>query len=137
MFGRRADWDSWVDDLTIIFWSALVMSLIAFVYLALTARYQFSPSWKDAAMIVMFASVPIAVGGFSNWRKFAFWIALLISSVLHLFLVHAWIINLGPLTAGRRGTGSLAWVLGFALFFVVLAAGWMVKKRLGQVKDTG
>jgi hypothetical protein len=130
IFGSRADQDSWGDTLTIVFWSVLVMSLIGFAYLALPVRYQFTPDWKEAAMSVMFVSVPIAVGGFSYWRNVGFWVSLSFSSILHLCLVHAWIIRMGALTSGRGGTERGALAVGFVLFFVVLGCGWILQRTV-------
>ncbi|HUS18606.1 MAG TPA: hypothetical protein VMZ25_03065 [Terriglobales bacterium] len=137
IFGRRVTNDSWVDDLTFIYWSALAMTLIAFAYLALPARYQFVPDWRDAATNMMFVSVPIAVGGFSYWRKLSFWIVLLVSSTLHLLLVHAWIIKVGAFTVGRGGSERWAWFLGVVLFFLVLGISGMFRQRPGNVNDEG
>jgi hypothetical protein len=130
IFGSREDLDSWVNTFIIIFWSALALSLIGFAYRSLPVRYQLAPDWKEAAISVMFVSVPIAVGGFSFWRSISFWTTLFISSILHLLLVRAWIIRMGALTSGRGGTEGWAWVVGFLLFFVVLGFGLILKRNI-------
>jgi len=92
------------------------MALISFTYVALPSRYHLKPDWQEAAVDVMFASVFIAVAS-SVWRrKIGFWMSLVISSAIHLVVVHAWIQRVGNLS---RGQGKLAVLLGFVLFFAV------------------
>jgi hypothetical protein len=72
------------------------------------------PDWQEAAVLVMFASVLIAVVGRSWWRQIAFWMSLALSSAIHTFAVHAW-----TQRAGNPRSGQLDCLLGFALFLGV------------------
>jgi hypothetical protein len=112
IFGTRSGRSKWVD----VFWTSLAIALISFTYLALPSRYHMRPDWQEAAVHVMFASVFIAVVGSSWSRKIGFWMSLLLSTAVHMFVVHAWIQRIGHLS---RGQGKLAILLGLALFFVV------------------
>jgi hypothetical protein len=80
------------------------------------SRYHIKPDWQEAAVHVMFASVFIAVVSRSWWRKIGFWMSLLLSSAIPIFIVHAWIQRVGNRS---RGQGKLAIWLGFVLFFAV------------------
>jgi len=112
ILGTRGDPRFWVD----LFWGLLAIALILFTYLALPSRYHFKPDWQEPAVDVMFASVFIAVSSSSLWRKVAFWLSLVSSSAIHLFVVHAWIQRVGNFS---RWQGRLAVLLGFVLFFAV------------------
>ena len=112
LFGTRSDRDKWVD----VFWILLAIALISFTYLALPSRYHVRPDWQEAAVYVMFASVSIAVIGRSWWRKIGFWMSLLLSSAIHLFVVHASTQRVRNLS---RGQEKLVILLGFVLFFAV------------------
>jgi len=122
IFGSRSDRSKWVD----LFWTLLAIALISFTYLALPSRYRMRPDWQEAAVHVMFASVFIAVGGSSWWRKIGFWMSLLLSSAIHIFVVHAWIQRVGNLS---RGQGQLAILLGFVLFFAVYGFVWLLRRN--------
>ena len=102
------------------------MALISFTYLALPSRYHMKPDWQEAAVHVMFASVFIAVVGRSWWRKIGFGMSLILSSAIHLFVVHAWILWVGNLS---RGQGKLAVLLGFVLFFAVYGFVWLLRRN--------
>jgi hypothetical protein len=103
------------------------MSLIALAYLALPNRYHFRPDWEEAAVNVLIASVIIAAASTHWWRKITFWLSLLISSTIHLLIVHAWINRVSTLMGrGYRADGKLAVLLGLVLFFVVYGCGWLV-----------
>jgi hypothetical protein len=105
---------SWRD----ILWAFAMIALISFTYLALPSRYHFiMPGWRDAAFIAMMTSVIIAIACKSVfWRNFVFWVSLLISSAIHLVVVHALTQPVGNLS---RGAGKGAAVLGFLLFLAV------------------
>jgi hypothetical protein len=122
IFGTRSDRGTWVD----LFWTLLAIALISFTYLALPSRYQMRPDWQKAAVHVMFASVFIAVVGSSWWRKIGFWMSLLLSSAIHIFVVHAWIQRVGHLS---RGQGKLAILLGLVLFFAVYGFVWLLRRN--------
>ena len=122
ILGTRRDRRSWVD----VFWALIAMALISFPYLALPSRYHMKPDWQEAAVDVMFASVFIAVTS-SVWRrKIGFWMSLLISSAIHLVVVHAWMQRVGNFS---RGQGKLAILLGFVLFFAVYGIVWMLRRN--------
>jgi hypothetical protein len=122
IFGTRSDRSKWVD----VFWTLLAIALISFTYLALPSRYHMRPDWQEAAVHVMFASVFIVVVGSSWWRKIGFWMSLLLSSAIHIFVVHAWIQRVGNLT---RGQGKLAILLGFVLFLAVYGFVWLLRRN--------
>lgn len=112
VFGTRRDPVAWLD----LLWAVLTMALISYIYLALPSRYHMKPDWQEAAVHMMFASVFIAVVGRPWWRKIGFWMSLILSSAIQLFVVHAWIHRVGNLSRWR---GKLAILLGFVLFLAV------------------
>jgi hypothetical protein len=122
IFGTRKDLATWVD----LFFALVAIALISFTYLALPSRYYMKPLWQEAAVDVLFASVFIAVASRVLWRKIAFWMSLVISSVIHLFVVHAWIQRAGNLSRGR---GKVAVLLGFVLFIAVYAFVWKLRRE--------
>lgn len=104
---------SWHD----IVWAFAAVALISFSYLALPSRYHMKSDWQDAAFIVMMTSVLIAIASRSVfWRNFAFWMSLIMSSAIHLVLVHSWTRRLGDLS---RNQGRGAALLGFVLFLAI------------------
>jgi hypothetical protein len=122
IFGTPSDPSKWVD----VFWTLLAIALISFTYLALPSRYHMRPDWQEAAVHVMFASVFIAVVGSSWWRKIGFWMSLVVSSAVHMFVVHAWIQRVGNLSSGQ---GQIAILLGFVLFFAVYGFVWLLRRN--------
>lgn len=131
ILGNRRDRAHWVDNFVVLFWSVVVMALIALAYQALPNRYYFAPDWQEASVDVMFATVFIAVGSNFWWRKMWFWLSLLISSTVQLLLVHAWIRQNGTLIGpGRHGYGKAAVFLGIVLFFVVFGGGYLLRKTI-------
>ena len=136
IFGRRRDRDTAVDAAVALFWSMLIIGLIWFAYVALPTRYHFPPDWEEAAQYVMIGSVGIAVLC-GNWRrKIAFWIALLISSIAHGFILHAWIVRAGTIDQSRIYR-DLALLLGPALFVAVCACGFLLRRTLyGERADS-
>ena len=122
IFGTRRDRGAWLD----LLWAILAMALISYTYLALPSRYHMKPDWQEAAVHMMFASVFIAVVGRSWWRKIGFWMSLILSSSIHLFVVNAWIQRVGNLS---RGPGKLAILLGFVLFFAVYGFVWLLRRN--------
>ena len=112
---------SWVDGVVTSFWAAFGFALIWIAYLAVPSRYHFSSYWQEAAGYAIFASAFIVAASFGlRLGKVTFWISLLISSVAHACIVHAWIVRTGSLDGyGRRGEGKLAILLGPVLFVVV------------------
>ena len=104
---------SWRD----ILWAFAAIALVSFSYLALPSRYHMKSDWQDAAFIVMMTSVLIAIASRSVfWRNFAFWMSLVMSSDIHLVLVHSWTRRLGDLS---RSQGRGAALLGFVLFLAI------------------
>lgn len=123
IFGRRSDRSKWVD----LLWTLLAIALISSAYVALPNRYHMKPDWQEAAVHVMFASVFITVVGRSWWRKIGFWMSLVLSSAIHMLVVHAWIQRVGSLS---RGQGKLAILLGCVLFFVIYGFVWLLRRNL-------
>lgn len=104
---------SWRD----ILWAFAAIALISFSYLALPSRYHMKSDWQDATFIVMMTSVLIAIASRSVfWRNIAFWMSLVMSSAIHLVLVHSWSRRLGDLS---RSQGRGAALLGFVLFLAI------------------
>jgi hypothetical protein len=130
IFGSRRDRGAWLD----LFWAILGMALISFTYLALPSRYHMKPDWQEAAVHVMFASVFIAVVGRSWWRQIGFWMSLILSSAIHLFVVHAWIQRVGNLS---RVQGKLAILLGFVLFFAVYGFVFLLRRNFYGSEASG
>ena len=132
IFGTRRDQGAWLD----LLWAILAMALISYTYLALPSRYHMRPDWQEAAMYVMFASISVAVVGRSWWRKIGFRMSLILSSAIHLFVVHAWIQRVRNLS---RGSGKLAILLGFVLFFVVCGFVWLLRRNFygTEARDHG
>jgi len=129
MLGARRDVSTWVD----VFWTLLAIALISSAYVALPNRYHMKPDWQEAALHVMFVSVFIAVIGRSLWRKLAFWMSLILSSAIHMVVVHAWIQRVGDLS---RGQGKLAILLGLVLFFVIYGFIWLLRRNFyGDAPD--
>lgn len=123
IFGRRSDRSKWID----VFWTVLAIALISFAYIALPNRYHMKPDWQEAGFHVMFASVFIAVVGRSWWRKTGFWMSLVLSFVIHMLIVHAWILRVGHFSSGQ---GNLAILLGWVLFFAVYGVVWRLRRVL-------
>lgn len=122
--GTLKDQFAWLD----LLWALAAIALISFTYLALPSRYRMKSDWQEAAFHVMFASVFIVVASRSFfWRKSAFWLSLVISSVIHLVVVHAWTQRVPNLS---RGQGKLAILLGFVLFFAVYGLVRLLQRNL-------
>ena len=122
ILGTGRDLRSWVD----VLWALIAVALISFTYLVLPSRYHMKPDWQDAAFHVMFASVFIAVSSKVWRRRIGFWMSLVISSAIHLVIVHAWMQRVGNF---GRGQGKLAILLGFVLFFGVYGIVWMLRRN--------
>jgi len=83
------------------------------------------PDWQEAAVHAMFASVFIAVVGSSWWRKIGFWMSLVVSFAVHMFVVYAWIQRVGNLSSGQ---GKIATLLGLVLVFAVYRFVWLCQQ---------
>jgi len=125
IFGTRSDRSRWIDRWVDMFWTLLAIALFSATYVALPNRYHVKPDWQEAAVPVMFASVFIAVVGRSWWRKMGFWMSLILSSAIHMFVVHAWIQRVGNFSSGQ---GKLAILLGCVLFFAVYGFVWRLRR---------
>jgi hypothetical protein len=130
ILGTWGDRSSWVD----LFWAMVAIALISFTYLALPNRYHMKPDWQEAAVDVMFASVFIVVSIRSWWRQIVFWTSLLISSTIHLVIVHVWIQRVGNLS---RNQGKLAILFGVGLFFAVYGLAWVLRRNFygGEARE--
>jgi hypothetical protein len=104
------------------------VALISFTYLALPRSDRVGPGWQDAAVIVMLTSVGVAIASRRLlWRKFTFWISLLISSAIHLVIVHAFTQRLG-FRDHSLGRGAI--FLGFLLFLAVYGSVGLLRRML-------
>ena len=130
LFGTRRTRRDWVETAVAFFWMLVVMALISAEYLALPSRYRFSNNWQEAALYVMFSSVFLAVISAELRPKVRFWIALLISSTIHLFLVHAWIVRIGSIDwRSHWFDRRLAILFGPVLFLIVYGCGFQLRKK--------
>ncbi len=132
LFGTRIHQKSGVETLVAFFWIAVAISLILLGYFALPARYRLPADWQEAAGYAIFSSVCLAVWFFSYWgRRLDFWASLLISTIAHLLIVHAWILHIGTDMLWRhRGDGKGAVFLGFILFFVLCGGGRFLHRKI-------
>lgn len=121
-FGSRRDRSAWFD----VLWAILAMALISFIYFSLPRRFHMKPDWQEAAANVMFASVFVAVVSRSWWRKIGFWMSLILSSTIHLFVVHAWLQRVGSVS---REQGKLAILVGLVLFFAIYGFVWLLRRN--------
>jgi len=120
---------SWRD----ILWAFAAIALVSFSYLALPSHYHMKSDWQDAAFIVMMTSVLIAIASRSVfWRNFAFWMSLVMSSAIHLVLVHSWTRRLGDLS---RSQGRGAALLGFVLFLAIYGFVRLVQRMFHSEGD--
>jgi NADH:ubiquinone oxidoreductase subunit 2 (subunit N) len=100
------------------------MAVILVAYFALRSRYHLNPDWQEAALIVMLTSVGLAFM-VRSWRNIAFWTSLVVSSAIHLIVVHAWTQQSPDL---GRAKAKIAVFLGFALFLVVYGAVRLLRR---------
>jgi len=122
--GYLRDRLTWVD----LLWVLAAVALISLIYLALPRRDRMGPDWQDAAVIVMLTSVGVAIASRRLlWRKFTFWISLLISSAIHLVVVHAFTQRLG-FRDHSLGRGAI--FLGFLLFLAVYGSVELLRQLL-------
>lgn len=126
---------SWRD----ILWAFATIAVITFSYLALPSRYRMKSDWQDAAFIVMMTSILIAIASRSVfWRNFSFWISLVMSSAIHLVLVHSWTRRLGDLSRiQERGAVLLGIVLFLAIYGLVRLLQRMFHSKGDQTTDSG
>jgi hypothetical protein len=126
---------SWVD----IFWAFAAIALISFAHIALPSRYHVKPEWQEPAFIVMTTSVLIAIASRSVfWRKVGFWMSLVISSAIHLVVVHSWTQRLGDLSRSQgRGAALLGFVLFLAVYGLVLLSQRMFRGEESQTMHSG
>ena len=123
VFGTRSDRRSWAEVLPAL----VVIALIIVTYFALPSRYQFKPDMEEAAADVMISSVVLVFISRGLWHKIAFWMSLLISSMIHFEVVHAWVQRVGTFS---RSEGKLAALLGFVLFGLVYGFVWFLQRNL-------
>ncbi len=102
------------------------VGLIFFVYFELPGRYRLAPEWQDPAVCMMLASVMIIVGWRELWRDIAYWVALILSSVAQLILVHACSQRFGELS---RSAGKAATLLGFILFIAAYGCVRLFRRK--------
>jgi hypothetical protein len=120
---------SWLE----LLWAFAAIALISFTYIALPSRYHVKSEWQEAAFIVMMTSVLIAIASRSVfWRNFAFWMSLVMSSVIQLVVVHSWTQRLGDLS---RSQGRGAALLGFVLFLAVYGFVRLLQRMFHSKED--
>jgi hypothetical protein len=73
----------------------------------------------------MIPSVVIASARSVSWRNFTFWMSLVMSSAIHLAIVHAWTQRVPILS---RGYGKLAVMLGLVLWVAVYGLVRLVQR---------
>jgi len=118
---------TWLDNLGTL----AAMAVISFIYLVLPSRYHLKPDWQDSAFLVMMTSAFIAVAFRSNfWRNFTFWMSLVMSSVIHLVVIHAW-----KQRVPNRGEARVAVILGFVLFLAVYGLVRLVQRMFRGEED--
>ena len=120
LFGKRQF--SWLELLS----AFLAMAVVVFAYLALPQQYHLKRDWEEAAVCVMIPLVMVTVGWRSLWRDIAFWMALILSSVVQLAVVHAWVQRAGKLS---RGAGKSAALLGFILFVAIYGSVRLLRRN--------
>lgn len=100
------------------------MAIVVVAYLALPSRYHLSSDWQEAAFMVTLTSVGL-VFIVRSWRNIAFWFSLGVSSVIHLFVMHAWT---RKNTDHSRGEAKIGFFLGFVLFLLIYAAVRLLRR---------
>jgi hypothetical protein len=118
-------------ELIRVFFAVVVMVLILEAYLGLPNRYQMNPDREEAAAYMMLASVLVAVSSNSRWRKIVFWMLLVISSSIHVVIIHAWIQRMGSLSLRQ---GALAILLGLVQFYTFNALVWLLRRKFYGVQ---
>lgn len=131
IFGMLNSRFTWID----LLWALAAMALISFTYLALPQPYRMKADWQEAAVYVMIPSIVIVVTGKSTlWRKSVFWISLVISSAIHLVVVHAWTKRVPDLSHAQ---GKGAAFLGFFLFLAVFGLVSFLRRNIYGKEESG
>jgi hypothetical protein len=116
VFGRKEDGKSRLVDWGLAICGVLIIVASFYAYGTLPDDYHFRKDWEESAEHVTWATVMIGIISTFWWRNVAFWLSLLISTCMHLYLLHSWIIRHGGLSGGR--SGELAILLGIVLFIM-------------------
>jgi hypothetical protein len=103
-----------------------VMGGIMWAYFALPKQYHLKADWEEPALCVMICSVLVIVGWRSLWRDILFWLALILSAVIQLAIVHTWVRRAGELS---RGGGRLGAFLGFVLFLAIYGCFTLLRRN--------
>ena len=127
VLGSPRSWRSSAQDWGVVLCAAICIGLISVAYQKLPPQYHLAPDWEEAAEYVMWASAPIIVISSFLWKRAGFWISIVLSSVIHAVIVHAWVIKAGTLSG--RGDHRLAVMLGFALFVAVYGCGFLLRRK--------
>ena len=115
---------SWFD----LLWTLATVALISFTYLALSSRYHVKPDWEDTGFIVTMTSVVIVIAIRGVFRRnLAFWVSFVMSSAVHLIVVHTWRQQVSNFS---RGDGKLAILLGFGIFLTVYGFVRLLQRML-------
>ena len=107
---------SWRD----IFYAFATIALISAAYLVLPARYHMRSEWEPAAFSALAMWVVIAIATRAVfWQKSELWIALTISSVIQLIVVHYWTERVGLTRIPGRAIAGLDLLLFLAVYWLV------------------
>ena len=107
---------SWRD----IVYAFATIALISIAYLVLPDRYHMKNEWEAAAFSAMAMWVIIAIATKAVfWRKFTFWIALTISSLIQLIVVHYWTERVGLTRISGRAIAGLSLLLFLAVYGLI------------------
>jgi hypothetical protein len=134
IYGLKDRW-TWPD----ILGAFAAMAVILFIYVVLPSRYHLNPDWEEPAVLVMITSVVIASASRSElWGNFTFWMSLVMSSTIHLVVVHAWTQRVGNLSrAAAKSACILGLVLWVAVYGLVRLAQRMFRSEEGKANHRG
>lgn len=107
---------SWRDILS----AFAIIALISITYLVIPDRYHMKNGWEAAAFSAMAMFVIIAIAGKAVLRqKPEFWIALTISSLIQLIVVHYWTERVGLTRISGRAIAGFDLLLFLALYWLI------------------
>ena len=129
LFGTRKEHTDWFA----VFCSVVVMVLLWLFYVALPSRFHMMADWEKSAPEVMIASVILAAFSRPWWRRISFWFSWMVSSAIHLILVHAWRQRVGDLS---RNQGEMAFFAGFLLFGLVFGLVSLLRRNFYGAETT-
>lgn len=98
--------------------------LILLAYRAIPTQYQLKPDWEQSAASVLAASTAV-IYFMGAWRRVEFWVALDISSLIHLLVIRALAKNFPKFNAFSTTTIAV----GVAIFFAVYLGFWIWQRN--------